>query len=482
MRALRGRLVPLALTLGVVAPGAGCAVGPDYERPGVKVPGTFGSDSRPGFARDAVEASWWHGLGDPLLEELIGRAAVSNLDLQVAASRIRQARALRTRSMLELAPIVHGRADYTREELGQPVLPRFGYPDRNFEFYEGAFDATWELDVFGRLRRAVEANGAEIEAAESARRDVLVTLCAEVARSYVELRGAQSELDVARRNAETQRKTADLAIARVKGGRGTDFDVARAEAQYHTTRATIPGLEARIAQSIHRVGVLLGEQPTVLFERLAPTKSLPETPARIAIGDPASLLQRRPDVRQAEALLHASMARIGVAKADLFPRLSLNGSLGLQVHRLSKVGDPGQEIWSFGPHLSWAAFDIGRVLASVEAADEEAKQAGFRFQETVLVALVETENALVSFDSARARRDALRDATKESERAAALARQRFEDGVTDFLSVLEAELRLLEAQQALAASETGTATSLVSLYKVLAGGWQTFETDETRAK
>ena len=461
---------------------AGCAIGPDYVEPETKVAPEFANAASVASTTTPVDVTWWRGFGDPLLEELIQRAAVTNLDLQVAAARIRESRALRQTAILNMAPIVPANADYTRSLLGGPTLPGFGYQAREREWYEASFDATWELDLYGRLRRALESNTALVGAAEASHRDVLVTLLAEVARNYLELRGTQNELAVALRNADNQRKTADLTISRLTGGKGTDFDVARAEGQFHSTKSTIPILEASIKRTIHRIGVLLGEDPNALVASLAPPRPLPEPPGIITLGHPEDLLRRRPDIRIAEQELHAATARIGVAKADLFPRLTFQGSVGLQVARLSKVGDAGQEMWSFGPQLSWAAFDLGRVFASIAAADEQAKAAAARFQQTVLLALEETESALVTYDSERARREELREATTQSEKAAKLARQRYDDGVTDFLTVLDADRRVLEAQDALAGSETRTATALVAIYKALGGGWEAFEPKSEDAK
>jgi multidrug efflux system outer membrane protein len=454
---------------------AACAVGPDYEQPEVVVPAEFASISTSTIVQDAVHVTWWRLFDDPVLEDLIARAAASNLDLEVASARLREARALRWSSTLDLGPVAQASAGYTRTVLPQTTFQGASYDIRDREIYDAGFDATWELDVFGRLRRALEANDAVVGAALAARRDVTVSVLAEVARNYFDLRGAQAQLEVARRNLDNQRRTADLTLSRLEGGRGTDLDVARAQAQLHATRATLPVLEALVARAAHRIGVLLGDPPSFHVTRLDRPATLPDLPDLLTIGKPADLLARRPDIRIAERQLHSATARIGVARADYFPRLTLHGSIELNAARISAVGHGGAEAFSFGPRLTWAAFDLGHVIARETAAEERAAAAFAQYRRAVLLALEETENSLVGFSAERARRDALRDATRETVRAAALARERFNDGVADFLTVLDAERRLLEAQDALAASEARTLSNLVLVYKALGGGWEPFE-------
>lgn len=457
---------------------AACAVGPDYEAPPeVSVPGGY-ARATPAVVTDPVQLGWWRLFRDPLLDELVERAARANLDLEVAAARIQEARALRRSAALDLAPVAEGRAGYTRQVLPRTTFEDADYAFRDREIYSAGFDATWEVDVFGRLRRSHEANDAEVGAATAVRRDILVAVLSEVAGSYFDLRGAQARLEVARRNLENQRRTADLVRSRLQAGRGTELDVARADAQLHVTRATIPVLEAVVARAQHRIAVLLGEPPAALVDRLAGTGGLPDVPARLTIGRPADLLERRPDIRIAERQLHAATARIGVARADYFPRLTLHGSIELNVSRLAKVDDGGAEAFSFGPRLSWAAFDLPHVIARESAAEERARAAAASYRQTVLRALEETEGALVSFTTERDRREALRDAARETERAAGLARGQYQDGATDFLDVLDSERRLLESQDALATSEARTLSNLVRLYEALGGGWELFEPAE----
>ena len=344
--------------------------------------------------------------------------------------------------------------------------------DRDTNLYHAGFDANWELDFFGRVRRAIEAGTADVGAEEASRRDVLVSLLAEVASNYFDLRVAQNQLAVARQNAETLQQTLELTQALLAAGRGTELDVSRAEAQLNVTLATIPPLETRIARDSHRLGVLLGQQPTVLVTLLSAPLPLPGLPTLIALGKPEDLLRRRPDIRIAERDLAAATARVGVGTADLFPRITVLGSVGVEAGSLLGLGKGGIDTFSLGPSIFWAAFDLGRVRARIRAADARTEAALAQYEQRVLLALEETENALVDFQRQQARRDSLHASAHASEKAVALARLRYQFGVADFLTVLDAERTLLSAQDLLAASETRTATTLIAVYKALGGGWE----------
>ncbi len=360
----------------------------------------------------------------------------------------------------------------SNEQQSAAALQEFPGGDRDREIYNAGFDAFWEIDLFGRVRRSIEARTAEVAASEATLRDVLVSLIAEVARNYFELRGTQHQLAVARRNADNQRQTLDLTIARLEGGIGTQLDTARARAQLDATQANIPPLEAAIRRAMHRLSVLTGHPPATLvtaFERPAP---LPDAPKLVTLGRPEDLLRRRPDIRVAERNLAAATARIGVATADLFPRVTFIGSIALEASSFTGLGGSGSDTYSFGPSLRWAAFDLGRVRARIAAADARAEAELAMYERTVLRALEETENALVEFGRSQARRDFLRTSAEASEQAAGLARQRFEVGAADFLTVLDAERTMLEAQDRLARSETDAATALVAVYEALGGGWE----------
>lgn len=351
-------------------------------------------------------------------------------------------------------------------------MPSQGNIDRDRQLFEAGFDATWELDFFGRVRRSIQAATAEVGAAEAVRRDMIVSLIAEVARNYIELRGTQGRLTVARENAENQRETLDLTLILFEGGRATELDTSRARAQLNSTHASIPPLETTIQQAIHRLGVLTGRLPETLLPALSSPTKLPTLPQLVSIGKPGELLRRRPDIRVAERNLAASTARLGVATADLFPRVTFVGSVALEAATVSGLGASGSGSYAFGPQIFWAAFDLGRVRARIDAADADTEASLAEYERTVLEALQETENALVDFGRQRARRDFLQTAAKASAKAAKIARLRYQSGVEDFLTVLDAERTLLEAEDRLAESEIRSAAALIAVYKALEGGWE----------
>jgi outer membrane protein, multidrug efflux system len=339
--------------------------------------------------------------------------------------------------------------------------------------YNAGFEATWELDLFGHVRRAVQADTALVAATVATRQDVLVTLISEVARNYFELRGAQNQLAVARGNVDNERETLEVALAKLKAGRATELDTSRARAQLDATLAFIPPLEGAIKHAIHRLGVLTGQQPAALDSELSPAAPIPVLPPLVNIGNPAELLRRRPDIRSAESSLAAATARIGVETSDLFPRVTFNGNLGLQANEVPSLFKSGADTYSFGPSITWAALDLGHVLARIRAANARADAQLAAYEKTVLNALEETENALVDFGREQVRRDYLRSSEHSATEAMAMARQRYEGGIDDFLPVLDAQRSQLAIQAQLAQSETRTATSLVAIYKALGGGWET---------
>ncbi len=466
-----GTVVAVALLPCLLGLLSGCmTVGPDYKAPQMQVPDAFANQAQEGLSADGVEMLWWRGFQDDRLNQLVALTLAHNHDLRVATARLREARALRSQAGFDRYPTVTSRGSYTRERLSKAQT--FPGADRDVELYDVGFDTTWELDFFGRVRRSIEASSADAGAAEANRRDVTVSLLGEVARNYFQLRGTQNRLVVARRNAENQRETLALTNALLEGGRGTELDTSRAEAQLHSTLASIPPLETTIKQAMYRLGVLIGRQPTALEPELSEALPLPTLPSRVALGSPEDLLRRRPDIRVTERNLAAATARVGVATADLFPRMTLSGSLGLRAISLPGLGRSGSDTFAIGPSIFWAAFDLGRVRARIRAADARTEAALAQYEQRVLLALEETENALVDFTRQQERRDSLRGSAQASEKAQNLARQRYQFGVADFLTVLDAERTLLDAQDRLADSETRTATALIAVYKALGGGWE----------
>jgi multidrug efflux system outer membrane protein len=460
--------LPLLVLLALIS---GCAVGPNYKQPQTSVAGSFANNPTNAInADEAALATWWKGFKDPKLDTLIEQAMAHNHDLRIATANLKEARALRRLTTFDLAPTVQANAGYDKRLLSKAAAPSTPRDKRELEFFDAGFDATWELDLFGRVRRSVEAANAQSAATEADRLDVLVSVTAEVVRNYLELRGQQNQLAVARKNAEVQKETLQITDDRLRGGRGTDFDVSRSSSLLNLTLSTIPPLEAGIQKIIHRLAVLTGQQPTTLVSDLSLPTPLPTVMPALTVDSPESLLRRRPDIRAAERSLAASTARIGIATADLFPRVSFVGSVGLQADTFAGLGRSGADRWNFGPRITWAALDLGRVLARIKGSDARAEASLAIYERTVLLALEETENALVDFGREQSRQQFLETSALASQKAADLAHQRYEGGVTDFLSVLDAERTLLEAQDRLAASQTRTATAFVTVYKALGGG------------
>lgn len=459
----------ICVLIGAIA-AAGCAVGPDHRAPLEPTVAGFDGAGAPYVAAE-IEPAWWQQYGDPLLVRIVQDAMTQNLELQIALARLNEARAVRSETQLALLPIVTAGAGYQVQRLSSAQVQE-APGERTFDFFDLGFDATWELDFFGRIRRQVESDTAVVERELATLDDVLVSVVAEVGRTYFELRGRQEGLAVARRNAENQQLTYELTLALLEEGRGTQLDVSRAKAQLDSTRALIPPLETGIRADMHRLGVLTGRLPTALAPELEEPAPIPPTPAEIAIGDPASLLRRRPDIRAAERNLAAATAQIGVATADLFPRVTFVGSIGLDASSASELFATGSGAHTFGPRIAWAAFDLGRVYQRIRQADARNAGALAAYESTVLRALEETENALVAYGNQLLETESLRGAAAASAEAAELARLRYEDGASSFLDVLDAEARLLDAQEQLVLSETRVATSLVAVYKALGGAWQ----------
>lgn len=452
---------------------AACAVGPDY-RPPASTPqaasfaAAAGSDA---YAPSAPEARFWTLFGEDPLTQLVTQALDANHDLRIALANLNEARALRRETRFDYFPTVTAQGGYARTLQSADQMPGYSRDQRDNGIYSGSFDAAWELDFFGRARRANEASQAGEESLAASLRDAQVSVAAEVARNYFELRGAQNRLQVARRNAQNQTETVRYAQARYDAGSGTEFDVARASSQLATTQAAIPAIEAAVENTIHRISVLTGAAPTALQDALRPARELPELPRLTRIGAPEDLLRRRADVRAVERRLAASTAEIGVATADLFPRVSFTGEIGFAVKDLDDAGRSVGETHFWGPGISWAAFNLGRVQARIDQSRARNEGSLALYQKTVLQALEETENALVSYSSSRQQLDRLHEGAAAADRAAALARTRFEGGASDFLDVLDAERTQLDVQDRYAQARTAAATNLIALYKALGGGW-----------
>jgi NodT family efflux transporter outer membrane factor (OMF) lipoprotein len=410
-------------------------------------------------------------LDDRTLTSLIEEALRANTDVQVAASRLTSTRVARRLAAFDLAPTVTAGASSLRQQYSIAQIPGIGRQLPPEQLWDYGFDASWELDLFGRVSRTVAAQGALVASAEHGLRDVQVSVAAEVARTYFELRGAEQQLAVAQRNADNQRRTVALTEDRLAGGRGTAFDTERARSILSLTLATMPALEAEIARDRNRIAVLLGRTPDALPPALREPAALPRLPDTLDIGLPSNLVRRRPDVLRAERALAADQLLVGAAKADYLPRISLGAHLGYTATSFDSLSRTGTSRLLVGPLVSFPLLDLGRVRQRVDLAKSQANEAQAEYSATVLRALEETQGALVSYDRAHARLAILESAVQSSQRAAALAQQRFEAGLTDFLQVLDAERTLLDAENQLALGHTEAATALVAVYKAVGGTW-----------
>lgn len=452
---------------------SGCAVGPNYKEPELNLPARFGG---PPSTQPVSVARWWETFNDPQLDSLIDRAAKQNLDLRAAEARVREARAQRGVVSADLFPQVDVNGSYQRaRRSGSNLNNNFsdtGNRASEFDLYQAGFDASWELDVFGGTRRGIEAASADIESTVENLRDVRVTLLAEVGRNYVELRGFQRRLQFNRENLKAQQQTLDLTRSRFQSGLTSDLDVARAEAQVATTASAIPTFETQAAAAMHRLAVLLGQNPRALMDELNDIKPVAKLPTTVPSGLPSELVRRRPDVRRAERDLAAQTARIGVAVADWFPKFSLTGSLGRQSDRFKDLGNSDSQFWTVGPSISWPILDWGRIRSNIAVENARQEQSLANYESAVLVALEDVENALVAYEKEQARRTVLSDAVAANRRAVDLSTQLYSRGLADFLNVLDAQRSLFLSQDALAQSDAVVSSNLVALYKALGGGWE----------
>ena len=450
----------------------GCLVGPDYKPPQVQVPDAWTETTtvQPPAHPYQDLVHWWTTFNDPMLSSLVDRAIQSNLDLKLAQARIRQARAARNVTAAGLGPTVNAGGSYTRR--GSAVETPGGTKNDTSNLYRTGLDSAWELDIFGGVRRSIEAADASVQATIEDRRDVMVTLAAEVGLNYTDLRSFQQQILIAQQNLEAQRHTAEITRQRFEAGFVGALDVANADAQVATTASQIPLLEAFARQSIYSLSILLGREPSALLEELTPVAAIPAAPPAAPVGVPADLLRRRPDIRRAEAQIHAATAQIGVATADLFPKFALSGSIGYQSNQFSSWVDWVNRFWSFGPSASWEIFASGAIRANIELQKAVQEQSLITYQQTVLTALRDVENALVASTNEAQRREALTAAVDSNRKAVQYSLQLYTEGQVDFINVLNAQRSLYISEQALVQSTHDISTDLVALYKALGGGWK----------
>ena len=453
---------------------SGCAaVGPDYFPVKPKVPEKWSSKLQGGLTtglpKPETMAYWWRVLNDPELSSLIERVVSGNLDLQVARTRVRVARARRGVSRADFFPVLDGGASATknRDSSGE-----------EYELYSTGFDASWELDIFGGIRRSVEASNAEIEFAQENLHDVLVSLLAEVALNYVNVRTYQNGLTVVEENLKTQQETYDLNHSRFQAGIINELAVQQSLYNLERTRSQIPIFQIRLEAAKNRLAVLLGKEPGAVHAELATRKPIPTPPTKLVVGVPAETLRHRPDIRRAERRVAAQTARVGVATADLYPRFMLNGSIGLESLSSGDILTAASRTWDFGPTISWKIFHGNAIRQNIEIHSALQEQALIEYEMTVLKAQEEIENVLVAYASEQHRYQALMAATEAAQQADMLAQDQYQVGLVDFNNVLDAQRSLLLLQDQLILSEGSVTANLIRLYKALGGGWESLKPAE----
>lgn len=501
--------LPIAAAAALIA---GCVVGPDFHRPETHVSATWHATQAPADARVTsspvsapLNTAWWTSFKNPELVRLEDRVAAANLDLKAASIRLAESRSQRNITGSQQFPTLEGNTSLTREQAsangvlsqagviatpvgaassangtgsGVAAAPAGSKASAPFNVWQAGFDSSWELDLWGRVRRSVEAAGASVESQADARRGLLVSTMAEVARDYVQLRGTQTVHSITLNNLSAARDIERVTRERKTNGLATELDVAEASAQVATENALLPQLEQQEAETINRLSFLLGEAPGALRAELQVAAAVPPTPPVVPIGLPSELARRRPDIRQAEAELHRATAEIGVAKADFYPSITLSGSASLQALQFEQLGDWASHQFAVGPSLTLPIFEGGRLKATLSLRKEQQQEAAVNYQRTVLSAWHEIDNALTAYSAEQQRRGQLEASVADNQRAFTLAQAQYKGGIGSFLQVLTAERSLLSAQQDLAESSTEISTNLVSLYKALGGGWEATYPDQ----
>jgi NodT family efflux transporter outer membrane factor (OMF) lipoprotein len=453
----------------------GCTVGPDYHPPQIAAPAQWVSP-QPDAATNlaTADAAWWKSFQDAELDSLVVRAAQSNLNLRAAVARVREARAAARIVSAALLPAVNADASYARDRYSAHGFPPFppGVP-LDADVYQAGFDAAWELDVFGGTRRAAEAARAEIAAAEFSRRDLLITICAEVARHYVEARALERRLAVAEENIKAQEEILALTRDRFAKGLTSQLDVEEADALLADTQAQTPLFETGFRNAVYQLGLLLGQPPGALLDELTNAAPIPAAPPVVPVGLPSDLVQRRPDVQQAERELAAATARVGAAASDLYPKFSLTGDVALESIRPGDWFTAGSRYWTAGPTAQWRLFDAGRIRANISAQNERVAEALAAYEQSMLAAFTDVETALTSYAREQTRRQSLVRAAQANAQSVELAGDLYRHGLADFLPVLQAQRSLYQSQDALIESDRAVSSDLIALYKALGGGWET---------
>lgn len=466
------------MAIAVAASLAGCTVGPNFEPPQAKAPAQWAP--RPAASSASIEGDvdgrWWDRFQDPELSALVDRLLHQNLDLAAAAERIQQARAMRRVTHSGSAPQVGAQASYARQRLSPNgalslVQPVPGAPLEVDDFSD-ALGASWELDLFGKVRRAVEAADARTSASIEARHALTLNVLAELAGNYMELRGVQIREAIAADNLETSRHTLAIVQDRFANGIGTTLETARAKGQVESIAATLPELHTRRVQLINSIGVLLAMQPRELEAELSPVKALPGVPPAVPVGLPGELMRRRPDIREAEAALHAATAETGVAVAAFYPDISLSGQIGTDGFHARNIWQWASRAFSLGPTISLPIFQGGRLKGTLELRKSEQREAAIAYQKTVLEALNDVDSALTAYADIQQQRDRLAMEVTHDRTALASAQDMYKQGAVSLLNVTTAQGTLQEGQDRLARADTAVRQYLVLLYKTLGGGWE----------
>ena len=460
-------VITTPLLLAAILTLSACAVGPDYRTPET-APAEIDRATAADFNRSQFESAWWRQFEDPTLDTLVSQALSENRELRIAFARLRAARSIRDDDANDHFPTVTAGAT---AEYGKAQQPGFSEERSNIERYDLGLDMAWELDLFGRIQRRIEASEAQTEAAEAELYQLQVSLIAELVDAYGQLRGAQLRERIARENLNYQRDSHQLTEQLRDAGMGSELDVLRADARLAATEASLPQFQAAQSRARNRIATLLGQRADQLSVDLSP-RDLPAIAKALPIGDPGELLRRRPDIRAAERQLAAATANVGVATADLFPRVSLSGFLGFIAGRGSQIGSSAAQAWGVAPSISWAAFDMGSVRARLRGAEADAEGALASYEQQVLLALEESENAFSDYARAQERLLSLLRQSSASRAAAQQAEIRYREGTVDFLVLLDAERERLAAEDAQAQAEVELYRGVVALYKALGGGWQ----------
>lgn len=455
----------------------GCiTVGPNYKAPEMATPDSWtGEVSGAATGKESEQeilARWWTTFNDPVLSALMERAVKGNLSLKQALNSVKQARIQRGITDADRLPSVTSSGSAGRT-YSKDIMGDF----TGTNSFRAGLDATWELDIFGGVKRSIEAADANIQSAQEAYRDSLVSLLAEVALNYIEVRSYQSQLSIAESNIKTQQETYDITQWRYQAGLTTELDVENASKNLEQTRSQVPSLQSSLEQAKNRIAVLLGSAPGAVDSELEEYRPVPVAPKEIAVGIPADLLRRRPDLRKAERELAAQTANIGIAEAERYPKISLSGNIGLSALTLGKLFNTDSLSTGASSGISWPVFNAGKVMKNIEIQYATQEQKMIAYRASLLTALEDVENAITSYSHDLVRRESLLKASVSAEHAAETSRAQYSSGLIDFQSVLEAESTQLSLQDSVAQSDAQIIKDLISLYKALGGGWSSFETD-----